>query len=131
MRDTGKETQAKALGSAEQRGVTTRSALAEAIALTVADVILRQAKERRADLIVLGTVDAVAWRDGLWVAMPKPRFARPRYPCCWFARGERAEGRREACALKRTFAEGPSRGPGRRFFPGARSNDERGIHGDT
>jgi len=53
--DRGKKTLAKAAAKAEQRGVTTRSVLAETIGRTVADVILGQAKKCRADLIVLGT----------------------------------------------------------------------------
>jgi nucleotide-binding universal stress UspA family protein len=55
VRDAAKKTLAKAVAKAEQRGVTARSVLAEAVGRSVADVILTQAKKCRADLIVLGT----------------------------------------------------------------------------
>jgi nucleotide-binding universal stress UspA family protein len=55
LRDTGKKTLAKAVAKAEQRGVKTRSILAETVGRPVADVILGEAKKCRADLIVLGT----------------------------------------------------------------------------
>ena len=55
LRDTGKKILAEAVNEAEQVGVTTRSILAEAIAGPVADVILEQAKQCGADMIVLGT----------------------------------------------------------------------------
>jgi len=55
MRDAGKKTLANAVAKAQQRGVTTRSILAETVRHSVADVILRQAKKCHADLIVLGT----------------------------------------------------------------------------
>lgn len=55
MRDAGKKTLANAVAKAQQRGVTTRSILAETARHSVADVILGQAKKCHADLIVLGT----------------------------------------------------------------------------
>jgi len=55
LREAGKKTLAKAVANAEQRGVTTRSILAESVGEPVADVILGQARKCRADLIVLGT----------------------------------------------------------------------------
>jgi nucleotide-binding universal stress UspA family protein len=55
LREAGKKTLAKAVANAERRGVATRSILAESVGVPVADVILRQARKCRADLIVLGT----------------------------------------------------------------------------
>lgn len=55
LRDAGRKTLAKAVAKAAQRGVTTRSVLAETVGRPVADVILGQARKCRADLIVLGT----------------------------------------------------------------------------
>jgi nucleotide-binding universal stress UspA family protein len=55
LRDAGKKTLARAVRRAQQRGVTTRSILAETVGRPVADVVLAQAKKCHADLIVLGT----------------------------------------------------------------------------
>jgi nucleotide-binding universal stress UspA family protein len=55
MRDGGRKILAAAAAEAKKRGVAARTLLAENNAGRVADVIVRQAKKARADLIVLGT----------------------------------------------------------------------------
>ena len=55
LRAGGKKILAKAAAEAKSRGVRAKTVLAENIAGRVADVIVRQAKKGRADLIVLGT----------------------------------------------------------------------------
>ena len=55
LRDTGKKILAEAVNEAEQRDVITRSILAEATRGPVADMIIQQAKQCCADMIVLGT----------------------------------------------------------------------------
>ena len=51
----GKAILARAAAEAKTRGVKAKTVLAENIAGRVADVIVRQAKKARADLIVIGT----------------------------------------------------------------------------
>jgi nucleotide-binding universal stress UspA family protein len=55
LRKGGKAILARAAAEAKKRGVTAKTVLAENLAGRVADVIVRQAKRRRADLLVLGT----------------------------------------------------------------------------
>lgn len=55
LRNAGKKILARAAAEAKQRGVKARTVLAENSAGRVADVIVRQAKKNRADLIVIGT----------------------------------------------------------------------------
>ena len=55
LRAGGKRILAKAAGEARKRGVKAKTVLAENIAGRVADVIVRQARKARADLLVLGT----------------------------------------------------------------------------
>lgn len=55
LRAGGRAVLAKAVAEAKKRGVAAATVLAENIAGRVADVIVRQAKKQRADLIVLGT----------------------------------------------------------------------------
>lgn len=55
LRAGGRSVLVKALAEAKKRGVAAATVLAENIAGRVADVIVRQAKKQRADLIVLGT----------------------------------------------------------------------------
>lgn len=55
LRAGGKKVLAKAVAEARRAGVTPKAVLAENIAGRVADVIVRQARKARADLLVLGT----------------------------------------------------------------------------
>jgi nucleotide-binding universal stress UspA family protein len=55
LRKGGEAILARAAAEAKTRGVKAKTVLAENIAGRVADVIVRQAKKARADLLVLGT----------------------------------------------------------------------------
>lgn len=55
LRDGARKVLAQAAAEAKKRGVTAKKVLAENTAGRVADVIVRQAKKARADLIVIGT----------------------------------------------------------------------------
>lgn len=55
LRAGGKKVLAKAVAEAQRAGVWPKPLLAENIAGRVADVIVRQARKQRADLLVLGT----------------------------------------------------------------------------
>jgi nucleotide-binding universal stress UspA family protein len=55
LRKGGKKILAGAAAEAKKRGIKAKTVLAENIAGRVADVIVRQAKKSRADLIVIGT----------------------------------------------------------------------------
>jgi nucleotide-binding universal stress UspA family protein len=55
LRKGGRKILARAAAEAKKRGVKAKTVLAENIAGRVADVIVRQAKKLRADLLVLGT----------------------------------------------------------------------------
>jgi len=55
LRDAGKKVLAGAAAEARKRGVKAKTVLADNLAGRVADVIVRQAKKSRADLIVIGT----------------------------------------------------------------------------
>jgi nucleotide-binding universal stress UspA family protein len=55
LRESGKKILAKARAAAEKQGGKPRAILRETIGRAAADVIVREAKKQRADLIVLGT----------------------------------------------------------------------------
>jgi nucleotide-binding universal stress UspA family protein len=55
VRDSGKRVLARALAQAKTRGVRADSRLVENFSRRVADVIVREARKWRADLLVLGT----------------------------------------------------------------------------
>lgn len=55
LRKGGKAILVRAAAEAKKRGVKAKTVLAENLAGRVADVIVRQAKKRRADLLVIGT----------------------------------------------------------------------------
>lgn len=55
LRDAGKKILARAAAEAKKRGVKAKTVLAENLAGRVADVIVREAKKQRSDLLVLGT----------------------------------------------------------------------------
>jgi nucleotide-binding universal stress UspA family protein len=55
LRERGRKILAAAVAEAKKRGLKAASVLAENNAGRVADVIVRQAKKARADLIVIGT----------------------------------------------------------------------------
>ena len=55
LRKAGKKVLAGAAAEAKRRGIAAKAVLAENIAGRVADVIVREAKKARADLIVIGT----------------------------------------------------------------------------
>jgi nucleotide-binding universal stress UspA family protein len=55
LRDAGKRILAGAAAEAKKRGVKANTVLAENLAGRVADVIVRQARRQRSDLLVLGT----------------------------------------------------------------------------
>jgi nucleotide-binding universal stress UspA family protein len=55
LEKAGAEILAKAQAKARKSGITSRTVLVETMGLRVADVIVRQAKKHKADLIVIGT----------------------------------------------------------------------------
>jgi nucleotide-binding universal stress UspA family protein len=55
LREAGKKVLARAAAEAKKLGVKAKTVLAENLAGRVADVIVRQAKRQRSDLIVIGT----------------------------------------------------------------------------
>jgi len=55
LRAAGKKILARAAAEAKKRGVKAKTVLAENLAGRVADVIVREAKKQRSDLLVLGT----------------------------------------------------------------------------
>lgn len=55
LRKGGKAILVRAAAEAKKRGVKAKTVLAENLAGRVADVIVRQAKKQRADLLVIGT----------------------------------------------------------------------------
>jgi len=55
LRKGGEAILARAAAEAKKRGVKAKTVLAENLAGRVADVIVRQAKKQRADLLVIGT----------------------------------------------------------------------------
>jgi len=55
MRAGGRKVLARAEALAKKRGVRAQGVLLESIAVPVADLVVREAKKQRADLIVIGT----------------------------------------------------------------------------
>jgi len=55
MRAGGRKVLARAEALARKRGVRTQGVLVESIAVPVADLVVREARKQRADLIVIGT----------------------------------------------------------------------------
>lgn len=61
LRDSGKKTIAKGVALANKNGVAAESALYETMGHRVADLITREAKKWKADLIVMGTHGRRGW----------------------------------------------------------------------